>query len=181
MKINFWFEGDDYLNELSDMTEQGKFQGKFSFQNSINQVNDGIQNKMKIGDFVLNMLFRKSSDVKKSVAKTTKNKKITKIKETIFDINKNKDGLFDINIFGQLLDLLNNYCKKKGEEKNENINKNKNENESKVDVDENDKCFRFSPDDLDDYIYSNKKLVNKSKKTKINNVINNIFNSIFEK
>ena len=163
------------------MTEQGKFQGKFSFQNSINQVNDGIQNKMKIGDFVLNMLFRKSSDVKKSVAKTTKNKKITKIKETIFDINKNKDGLFDINIFGQLLDLLNNYCKKKEEEKNENINKNKNENESKVDVDENDKCFRFSPDDLDDYIYSNTKLVNKNKKTKINNVINNIFNSIFEK
>ena len=76
---------------------------------------------------------------------------------------------------------MNNYCKKKGEEKNENINKNKNENESKVDVDENDKCFRFSPDDLDDYIYSNKKLVNKSKKTKINNAINNIFNSIFEK
>ena len=179
MKINFWFEADDYLNELSDITEQSKFQGKYNFQTSINQVNDGIQNKMKIGEFVLNMLFRKSSDVRKSTSKAIKSKKINKIKETIFDINKNNDGLFDINIFGQLLDLLNNYCKKKEEEKKEIMNKNKNENN--VDVDENDNCFRFSPDDLDDYIYSNKTLVNKNKKTKINNVINNIFNSIFEK
>ena len=174
-KIKFWFENDDYLNELSDISEQQQFQGKYNSQSSINQVNNGVMNKTKIGDLVLGMPFKKSSDMRKSSTKVAKNRKINKIKEEIFDINKNKDGLFDINIFGQLLDLLNNYSKKKEEEKKE---MNKKEKENKIDIDEDDKCLRFSSDDLDDYIYMNKKM---HKQTNINYVINSIFNNIFEK
>ena len=105
-----------------------------------------------------------------------KKKKINKIKEIIFEINKNNESNFDINIFGQLLDLLDNYCKKKEKEKNEN---NQNQNQNIIDIDENDKCFRFSSDDLEDYKYRTT-MHNKNKKTSANSIINNIFNKIFE-
>ena len=71
--------------------------------------------------------------------------------------------------------MLNNYCNKKQEIKN---NKDKN-NINDIDIDENDKCLRFSSDDLDDFIY-NKTAHGKQHLTDINKVINNIFNKIFE-
>ena len=177
MKINFWFEEDQYLNELSDFYEQRYLSGQYNSFCSINQVKDGIQNKIKAEDIVANLLNnRKSSDVRKSITKMEKKKKINKIKEIIFEINKNNESNFDINIFGQLLDLLDNYCKKKEKEKNEN---NQNQNENIIDIDENDKCFRYSSDDLEDYKYRTT-MHNKNKKTSANSIINNIFNKIFE-
>ena len=174
MKINFWFESDQYLNELSDTSEQNFFLGQYNSSSSINQINNGMKNKNPLDEiFMVNR--RKSSDFKKLSINFQKRKKIEKIKETIFDINKNNDGFIDIKIIGDLLDLLNNYCNKKQEIKN---NKDKN-NINDIDIDENDKCLRFSSDDLDDFIY-NKTAHGKQHLTDINKVINNIFNKIFE-
>ena len=180
MKINFWFENDQYLNELSDFSEQRYLSGQYNSSCSINQIKDGIQNKIKVADLIFNLLNpRKSSiDAGKSITKMEKKKKINRIKEIIFDINKNNEGYFDINIFGQLLDLLNNYCEKKEKEKNEIDQKKQKENN--IDIDENDKCFRFSSDDLDDYNIMNKSNYNKNKKSSESYIINNIFNKIFE-
>ena len=178
MKINFWFEKDNYLNELSDYSEQKNLQGKYDPYYSINHVNNGIKNKFKVGDFVLNFVKRKLSEIKKYSLKSEKKDKISKIKETIFDINKNREGFIDINILGELLDLSNNYCNKK--QKENEINK-KDKGEIDVDIDDNDKCFRFSSDDLDEFIYMKKQLNNKKKESTINHVVNNIFNNIFEK
>ena len=176
MKINFWFENDQYLNELSDLTEQSFFQGQYSSSCSINQINNGNKNKNPLDEFFMSNNFRKSSEYKKLSLKLEKRKKIDKIKETIFDINKNSNGFIDIKIIGDLLDLLNNYCKKKEEGKN----KDKNDKGS-IDIDENDKCFRFSSDDLDDYIYNKTTTTHgKQHMMDINKVINNIFNKIFE-
>ena len=172
MKINFWFENDQYLNELSDLSEQNYYRGQYNPAFSINQINSGNK-KEEINNYnKTNSYSRKFSEHKKLSVKLGGKKKIEKIKETIFDINKNNDGLFDINLFKKLLDLLNNYCNKKKEGKKESINNNK------VDIDENDKCFRFSSDDLDEYIYMDK---NEHIKHNAQNVINNIFNNIFEK
>ena len=181
MKINFWFENDHYLNEISDINEENRFQGKYNSSYSINQVNDGTKRKNTINETFFNhggtsTSIRKNYEFRKSSEKIEKNKKINKIKELIFDINKNNDGLFDINLFGQLLDLLNNYCKKKKEIKNEIEKKDKN----LIDIDEQDKCFRFSSDDSDEYIYMNKNFHPKHSTTIIAHAINNIFNNIFE-
>ena len=181
MKINFWFENDHYLNEISDINEENRFQGKYNSSYSINQVNDGTKRKNTINETFFNhggtsTSIRKNYEFRKSSEKIEKNKKINKIKELIFDINKNNDGLFDINLIGQLLDLLNNYCKKKKEIKNEIEKKDKN----LIDIDEQDKCFRFSSDDSDEYIYMNKNFHPKHSTTIIAHAINNIFNNIFE-
>ena len=174
MKINFWFESDQYLNELSDTSEQNFFIGLYTPSCSINQIENGIKNKNSLDEiFMVNM--RKSSEIKKLGINYPKKKKIDKIKETIFDINKNNDGFIDIKIIGDLLDLLNNYCNKKQEIKN---NKDKNDINN-IDIDENDKCLRFSSDDLDDFIF-NKNNHGKQHVSDINKVINNIFNKIFE-
>ena len=172
IKINFWFESDQYLNELSDTSEQNFILGQYTPSCSINQINNGIKNKNSLDEMFMSNNLRKSSDLKRSSVNFQKRKKIDKIKETIFDINKNSDGVIDIKIIGDLLDLLNNYCNKKQETKN---NKDKNN----IDIDENDKCLRFSSDDLDDFIY-NKNTHGKQHVTDINKVINNIFNKIFE-
>ena len=75
-----------------------------------------------------------------------------------------------------MLDLLNNFCKKKEEGKNKEKN-----DKGNIDIDENDKCFRFSSDDLDDYIYNKTTTTHgKQHMMDINKVINNIFNKIFE-
>ena len=174
MKINFWFENDIYLQELSDLSEQQTLQGKFDSAFSINQINNGMKNNYKLP--ISSSHSRKSSENKKLSIKPEKKKKINKIKETIFDFNKNNEGLFDINIFKELLDLLNNYCTKKQKEKNNKKDVND------IDIDDNDNCFRFSSDDLDEYIYMNNNLPNKNQKTIASiNVVNNIFNNIFEK
>ena len=113
MKINFWFENDQYLNELSDLTEQSFFQGQYSSSCSINQINNGNKNKNPLDEFFMSNNFRKSSEYKKLSFKIEKRKKIDKIKETIFDINKNSNGFIDIKIIGDLLDLLKNFLEMK--------------------------------------------------------------------
>ena len=180
MKIHLWFEDDVYLNELSDLSEENIFIGDFIPNFSINQINLPNNNK-KINDRNENESGL-SSSIKdnNNEPKIEKIKKIDKIKETIFEINE-EYGLLNINIFKELLDKLNNYC----QNKKNNLNKNEIKNDSE-DVDIDDKCFRFSCDDLNEYLDIDKNIENiqigsssKSIKERLWN-INNIFDNIFQ-
>ena len=180
MKIHLWFEEDVYLNQLSDLSEENIFIGDFIPNFSINQINLPNNNK-KINDRNENESGL-SSSIKdnNNEPKIEKIKKIDKIKETIFEINE-EYGLLNINIFIELLDKLNNYC----QNKKNNLNKNEIKNDSE-DVDIDDKCFRFSCDDLNEYLDIDKNIENiqigsssKSIKERLWN-INNIFDNIFE-
>jgi hypothetical protein len=177
MKIQFWFENDRYLNELSDYSEENIFIGDYSNNYSINQINQNKKTKKYTEKFENES--RTSS--KKETIKTAK--KINKIKESIFEINM-ENNLIDINLLKELLDKLNNYCNNKNKNISFNINK---EDFDNVDIE--DKCYRFSSDDVDDYfdMDKNNELMHKSSHSNLKNlkshihIMNNIFNCIFEK
>ena len=173
MKIKFWFENDRYLNELSDHSEENIFIGDYSNNYSINQINQKRKNK-KYTDKYEN---ESKTSSKKEINKTVK--KINKIKESIFEINM-ENNLIDINLMKELLDKLNNYYNNKNKNTSFIINK---EDFDNVDIE--DKCFRFSSDDTDDYfdIEKNSELQHKNSKNIKSQIhfMNNIFNCIFEK
>ena len=172
IKINFWFEKDTYLNELSDYFEQNIFQGQYNNITSINQVNNQKYIMKENEEFNTNAMNekRKNSDNRKP----EKEKKINIIKEAIFEINK-ENNLCDINKIKNLLDKLNNYCQKKNEKKEANIDE---KNKNQIDVDDNDKCFRYSSDDLDEYIYMDK---HHKHNNNFETYIKSIFYNVFDK
>lgn len=113
---------------------------------------------------------RKNSDNRKP----EKEKKINIIKEAIFEINK-ENNLCDINKIKNLLDKLNNYCQKKNEKKEANSD---DKSKNQIDVDDNDKCFRYSSDDLDEYIYMDK---HHKHNNNFETFIKSIFYNVFDK
>ena len=172
MKIPLWFEEDKYLNELSDLSEEKIFIGDYIPSYSINQINQ--QSKIKYAEKTDNQSGLSSSNKDENIneVKIEKEKKINKIKETIFEINK-EDNQFDINLFKVILDKLNDFCKDKNKN-NKKVDNNKNCSE---DIDVEDKCFRFSYDNSDEFID-----IEKQKSIKNHTyIVNNIFNNIFEK
>ena len=184
MKIPFWFENDRYLNELSDYSEENIFIGDYSNNYSINQINLNKKNKKYIEKSENESRTSSKKETNKNIEKIDKKKKINKIKESIFEINM-EDNLFDINIIKELLDKLNNYCINKNKNLSFNINK---EDFDNIDIE--DKCFRFSADDVDDFFDMEKNselLIRRSSQTNVKNIkahiqiMNNIFNCIFEK
>ena len=71
------------------------------------------------------------------------------------------------------MDKLNDFCKDKNKN-NKKVDNNKNCSE---DIDVEDKCFRFSYDNSDEFID-----IDKQKSIKNHTyIVNNIFNNIFEK
>ena len=180
MKIPLWFENDKYLNELSDYSEEKIFIGEYSPNYSINQINQQKKNKKYIEKFGNESKASSIKDNNNKNAKNEKIKKMDKIKETIFEINM-ENNFFDINKIKELLDKLNNYCNKR----NRKISINK-EDFNNIDIE--DKCYRFSSDDIDDYFDMDKNIdFHKNNSNNIKNVkahmkiSNNIFNNIFEK
>ena len=186
MKIPLWFENDRYLNELSDYSEENIFIGDFTNNYSINQINQKNKNK-KYSEKFENESKASSSQKennKKNGEKFEKGKKINKIKESIFDINM-ENNFIDFNIFKELLDKLNNYSSNKNKNISFNINK---EDFDNIDID--DRCYRYSSEDADEYFDIDKSsdylrkqsssISPKNVKTHIQ-IKNNIFNSIFEK
>ena len=178
MKIPFWFENDKYLNELSDYSEENTFIGDYLPNFSINQINL----KKKRHEKFENESKTSSSKRENNNKKNEKKKKIDKIKETIFEINM-ENNLLDINIIKELLDKLINYCNNKNKNISFNINKEDFDN-----IDADDKCYRFSADDIDDYFDfdKNETFIKKHSSNQKNikhqlQIINNIFNNIFEK
>ena len=177
MKIQFWFENDRYLNELSDYSEENIFIGEYSNNYSINQINQNKKTKKNSEKFENES---RTSSKKETIKKV---KKINKIKESIFEINM-ENNLIDINLLKELLDKLNNYCNNKNKNISFNINK---EDFDNVDIE--DKCYRFSSDDVDDYfdMDKNSEIMHKSTHSNLKNIkshihiMNNIFNCIFEK
>ena len=178
MKIHFWFEDDKYLNELSDYSEESIFIGDYIPTYSINQINIKKKRYEKYEIESKTSASKKENNNKNG----DKKKKINKIKETIFEINM-EDNLIDINILKGLLAKLNNYCNNKNKDIINIINKEDFDN-----IDEEDKCFRFSADDTDDYFdFDKNEIFQKSHSSNQKNIkshiqiINNIFNNIFEK
>jgi hypothetical protein len=172
MKVPLWFEEDKYLNELSDLSEEKIFIGDYLPSYSINQINQ--QSKIKYVEKTDNQSGLSSSNKDENIneVKFEKEKKINKIKETIFDINK-EDNQININIFKEILDKLNDFCK----DKDKNIKKVDNNKNCSEDIDVEDKCFRFSYDNSDEFLD-----IEKQKSLKNHTyIVNNIFNNIFEK
>ena len=186
MKIPLWFENDRYLNELSDYSEENIFIGDYTSNYSINQINKKNKNNKIYNEKFENesKLSSSQKENKKIGEKFEKTKKINKIKESIFEINM-ENNLIDFNIFKELLDKLNNYSSNKNKNISFNINK---EDFDNIDIE--DKCYRFSSQDTEEYFDIDKSndilrkqsfsLNQKSVKTHIH-IKNNIFNSIFEK
>ena len=182
LKVQLWFEDDKYLNELSDISEENIFIGDYSPNYSINQINM-VKNHKYIEKFESESKasFKKDNNHNNG-QKIEKKKKMDRIKEAIFEINM-ENNLFDIIKFKELIEKLNNYCSNKNKNISTSVNKDDFDN-----IDEEDKCFRFSMDSIDDYMELDKNidLIQRTRSFSQKNVrgqpkIINIFNNIFEK
>ncbi len=94
-----------------------------------------------------------------------------------------ENNLFDIIKFRELIEKLNNYCSNKNKNISTSANKDDFDN-----IDEEDKCFRFSMEGIDEYMELDKNidLIQRTKSFSQKNIrrqpkIINIFNKIFEK
>ena len=165
MEIPLWFEHDQYINEVSDLTEEKMFKRSYNKAYSINQI---YISKPKNAD--------ETTKVSNSqITNSPKKEKYIKVKEMIFMINQ-EDGFIDINLFKNLLQKLSKFVIKKSNKKSH--------GEKKNDVDEEDNCFKFWDESLgdfsDNYDLFNKNIVSSSENVKVNVTIkNNIFNNLF--
>ena len=176
LKIHFWFENDRYLNELSDNSEEYIFIGDYSPNYSINQIN--IVKKKKYND-----KFGSESKTSFKKEKIEKKKKIDRIKEVIFEMYM-ENNLIDIIKLKELIDKLNLFRDNKIKDSIMNYK----EDTDNVDID--DKCYRFSMDNVDNNIEIDKNIDMNQRTRSMSTSISqkhvkvlpkNIFNIIFEK
>ena len=88
MKINFWFENDEYLNVPADLRESGIYAIKSEDKISVIKEVDSSKINNKVNNIKKDKIF-----------------KIKKIKESLFEIFS-EDNLFDVKKFVELFEKL---------------------------------------------------------------------------